>query len=40
MTELRGVLPITLTPFDDEGDVDEASIDTLVEDYLGAGAMA
>ncbi|MCV2488310.1 dihydrodipicolinate synthase family protein [Geodermatophilus sp. YIM 151500] len=38
MTELRGVLPITLTPFTDDGEVDERSIDTLVEDYLGAGA--
>ena len=38
MTALAGVLPITLTPFTDEGDVDEGSIDTLVEDYLGAGA--
>ncbi len=38
MTELRGVLPITLTPFTDDGDLDDASIDTLVEDYLGAGA--
>jgi 4-hydroxy-tetrahydrodipicolinate synthase len=32
------VLPITLTPFTDDGDVDEGSIDSLVEDYLGAGA--
>lgn len=32
------MLPITLTPFTDDGAVDEASIDTLVEDYLGAGA--
>ncbi len=38
MSALRGVLPITLTPFTDDGDVDEGSIDTLVEDYLGAGA--
>ena len=38
MTALSGVLPITLTPFTDDGEVDEASIDTLVEDYLGAGA--
>ena len=38
MSDLQGVLPITLTPFTDDGDVDEASIDTLVEDYLGAGA--
>ena len=36
--QLAGVLPITLTPFDDDGAVDEGSIDTLVEDYLGAGA--
>jgi 4-hydroxy-tetrahydrodipicolinate synthase len=36
--ELAGVLPITLTPFTDDGAVDEASIDTLVEDYLAAGA--
>ena len=35
---LSGVLPITLTPFTDDGAVDEASIDTLVEDYLGAGS--
>jgi 4-hydroxy-tetrahydrodipicolinate synthase len=34
---LAGVLPITLTPFTEEGDVDEGSVDTLVEDYLGAG---
>jgi 4-hydroxy-tetrahydrodipicolinate synthase len=34
---LAGVLPITLTPFTDDGTVDEGSIDTLVEDYLGAG---
>jgi 4-hydroxy-tetrahydrodipicolinate synthase len=38
MTPLQGVLPITLTPFTDDGSVDEASIETLVEDYLGAGA--
>ncbi|SOD98978.1 dihydrodipicolinate synthase family protein [Blastococcus haudaquaticus] len=38
MTALRGVLPITLTPFTDDGSVDESSIDTLVEDYLAAGA--
>ena len=38
MSDLQGVLPITLTPFTDDGDVDEASIDSLVEDYLGAGA--
>ncbi len=38
MTDLRGVLPITLTPFTDDGSVDESSIDTLVEDYLAAGA--
>ena len=38
MTALTGVLPITLTPFTDGGDVDEGSIDSLVEDYLGAGA--
>ena len=38
MTALSGVLPITLTPFTDDGDVDEGSIDSLVEDYLGAGA--
>jgi 4-hydroxy-tetrahydrodipicolinate synthase len=35
---LAGVLPITLTPFTDDGSVDEGSIDTLVEDYLTAGA--
>jgi 4-hydroxy-tetrahydrodipicolinate synthase len=34
---LAGVLPITLTPFTDDGTIDEGSIDTLVEDYLGAG---
>jgi 4-hydroxy-tetrahydrodipicolinate synthase len=38
VTALTGVLPITLTPFTDDGEVDEGSIDTLVEDYLGAGA--
>ena len=38
MTALTGVLPITLTPFTDGGEVDEGSIDSLVEDYLGAGA--
>lgn len=38
MSALAGVLPITLTPFTDDGEVDEGSIDTLVEDYLGAGA--
>ena len=38
MTALSGVLPITLTPFTEDGDVDEGSIDSLVEDYLGAGA--
>ena len=31
MTELRGVIPITATPFDAEGRVDEDSIVTLVE---------
>ena len=30
-TELRGVIPITATPFDASGQVDEASIATLVE---------
>jgi 4-hydroxy-tetrahydrodipicolinate synthase len=35
--DLAGVLPITLTPFTDDGAVDDGSIDTLVEDYLGAG---
>lgn len=35
--DLAGVLPITLTPFTDAGAVDEGSIDTLVEDYVGAG---
>jgi dihydrodipicolinate synthase/N-acetylneuraminate lyase len=30
-TELRGVIPITATPFDVSGQVDEASIATLVE---------
>lgn len=34
---LAGVFPITLTPFTDNGDVDEGSIDTLVESYLRAG---
>jgi 4-hydroxy-tetrahydrodipicolinate synthase len=38
VSDLQGVLPITLTPFTEDGDVDEASIETLVEDYLGAGA--
>ncbi|SDX56250.1 4-hydroxy-tetrahydrodipicolinate synthase [Geodermatophilus africanus] len=38
MSALSGVLPITLTPFTDDGSVDEGSIDSLVEDYLGAGA--
>lgn len=38
MSDLKGVLPITLTPFIDDGDVDEGSIDTLVEDYVQAGA--
>ena len=38
MSALTGVLPITLTPFTDDGDVDEGSIDSLVEDSLGAGA--
>jgi 4-hydroxy-tetrahydrodipicolinate synthase len=38
MTDIQGVLPITLTPFTDDGAVDEGSIDTLVEDYVGAGA--
>ncbi len=30
-TELTGVIPITATPFDAAGQVDEASIATLVE---------
>jgi 4-hydroxy-tetrahydrodipicolinate synthase len=38
MSDLQGVLPITLTPFTEDGDVHEPSIDSLVEDYLGAGA--
>ena len=38
MSDVSGVLPITLTPFNDDGAVDEESIDSLVEDYLGAGA--
>ncbi|MBI2468104.1 MAG: dihydrodipicolinate synthase family protein [Candidatus Rokubacteria bacterium] len=31
MTELGGVIPIAVTPFDDSGRVDEASIVTLVD---------
>ena len=31
MTELRGVIPISATPFDADGRVDEDSIVTLVE---------
>src|SRR5215470_2800933 len=30
-TELRGVIPITATPFDAQGQLDEASVATLVE---------
>ena len=33
-----GVYVIAVTPFTDAGLIDEASIDSLVEDYLGAGA--
>jgi dihydrodipicolinate synthase/N-acetylneuraminate lyase len=32
MTELRGVIPISATPFDADGRVDEHSIVTLVAD--------
>ena len=35
---LHGVLPITLTPFTDEGGVDFAGIDALAEHYLASGA--
>ncbi len=38
MAALAGVYPITLTPFGEDGDVDEGSIDSLVESYLAAGA--
>ena len=38
MTALAGVYPITLTPFTDDGDVDEAGIESLVESYISAGA--
>ena len=37
METLHGVCTIALTPFTDEGDVDEASIESLSEFYLGAG---
>ncbi len=37
METLHGVCTIALTPFTDEGDVDEASIESLSESYLGAG---
>ena len=35
---LHGVLPIALTPFTDDGDVDFAGIDALSGRYLGSGA--
>jgi 4-hydroxy-tetrahydrodipicolinate synthase len=35
---LHGVLPIALTPFTDDGDVDLAGIDALAEHYLASGA--
>jgi 4-hydroxy-tetrahydrodipicolinate synthase len=38
LTALAGVYPITLTPFTEDGDVDQGGIDSLVESYLGAGA--
>ena len=37
MTELRGVLPILSTPFDEAGALDEASLRTLVRREVEAG---
>jgi 4-hydroxy-tetrahydrodipicolinate synthase len=36
-SELGGVIPITVTPFDDRGEIDEASIQTLVEFEIRCG---
>jgi 4-hydroxy-tetrahydrodipicolinate synthase len=35
--ELRGVIPIAATPFDEQGRIDEASIPTLVDFEIGCG---
>ena len=40
MTELRGMIPITATPFDAEGRVDKDSIVTLVEFEARCGVAA
>src|ERR687894_2633228 len=37
LMSLHGVLPIALTPFTEDGDVDFAGIDALAEHYLGSG---
>jgi 4-hydroxy-tetrahydrodipicolinate synthase len=37
---VSGVVPVMLTPFTDEGDVDYASLERLIEWYLGNGADA
>lgn len=37
-TELRGIFPIVYTPFDQEGRIDEADLERLVEYLIAAGA--
>ena len=37
-TDARGVFPIAPTPFHDDGAIDSASIDRLIDFYLGCGA--
>ena len=38
LNEARGVFPIAPTPFLDDGEVDTASIDRLIDFYTGCGA--
>lgn len=38
MGQLKGVFPITLTPFDNSGNIDEASLRNLTDFYINAGA--
>src|SRR5215470_13923603 len=37
---IRGIIPVMLTPFLDDGDVDYASLERLIEWYLANGADA
>ncbi len=39
-TEIDGIVPVMLTPFNEKGDIDYASLDRLIEWYLANGAAA